>query len=519
MSFRSPCNPLLATMLSASLACSGANAQDGDEKKSDKSDAAVGEKFVGEKKVEEKKVEEKKDGEKKDASATHEVTRELLKQELELDGVFEAQQSAEVTLRPEVWQDLSVTEAVAHGRRVEAGETLVKLDMKKIELAIADAAAAHKLAELAAAQAKEDFRLAQESHPIEMAKAERAAQIAAEDLKRFNEIERPMSEKSANFSLESSAQRLEYQMEELRQLEQMYKADEITEETEEIILKRTRNEVEQAKFMFEQAKLRQEETLKITLPRTQEENERATKLAAIEWERTKVTAPIAMRQKELGLLKAAQDLGKAADALKKLTADREAMNIKAPIAGVVYYGRATRGKWSGGAEAAAALQAGGKILPGTVFMTIINPEALIVRTSIGEKQIALVKPGMTARITPTANPDGAVAATLASVSAIPVDIGGIDATATFKLGDASTSAIAGMTCKVKLVPVMKPEALVVPASAVFEDDFEFGKRYVLIAGGDKPERREVKIGQRTDAKVEIVEGLKAGERILTKKPE
>jgi HlyD family secretion protein len=351
-----------------------------------------------------------------------------------------------------------------------------------------------------------------------MAKAERAATIATEDLKRWSEIERPMSEKAANFSFQMAAQSLEYQTEELRQLEKMYKADEITEETEEIILKRTRNEVEQSKFMFERAKLSHEETLKIELPRKHEYTERAAKLAAIEWDRARVTMPNAMRQKELGLVKTAQDLAKAADALKQLKSDREAMSVKAPIAGVVYYGRVMRGKWSGGAEAAAMLQNGGKLVAGGVFMTVINPEALLVRAVVDEKQLGRVKPGMAARIVPTASQETTLAATLASISAVPVAIGGIDATATFKLGDAAQSAVAGMTCKVTLVPVFKADALSVPASAVFEDDFDPSKRYVLIAG-DKPERRDVKTGLRTDAKVEIVEGLKAGDKILTKKPE
>lgn len=456
------------------------------------------------------------------AAATHEVSRGLLKQEVELDGVFEALESAEISVRPDAWQVLSVEEAVAHGQRVEQGELLIRLDMKKIDIAIAEAEAALRLAELAARQAKEDLRLAKESYPLEMAKAERAAQIAIEDLKRFNEIERPMSEKAAEFSLQMSAQNLEYQMEELKQLEQMYKADEITEETEEIILKRTRNDVERAKFSFEQAKLRHEQTLKVELPRTQEENDRGAKLAQIEWERARVTMPIAMHQKELAAIKAEQELAKAAEALKNLQHDREAMHVTSPIRGVVYYGRATAGKWSGGAEARAALQSGGKLPPGSVVMTVVNPDALLVRASVAEKQLGRLQPGMAARVAPTANPDNALSATLASISTIPVDIGGIDATATFKLGDKTDAVVAGMTCKVKLTPVFKKDALAVPSSAVFEDDFDPSKRYVLVAAKEddgQPQRRDVKIGQRTDDKIEIVDGLEAGEKVLTKKPE
>ena len=44
---------------------------------------------------------------------------------------------------------------------------------------------------------------------------------------------------------------LEYEEEELRQLEKMYKADEATEETEKIVLKRARDTVKRAKFVLE----------------------------------------------------------------------------------------------------------------------------------------------------------------------------------------------------------------------------------------------------------------------------
>ena len=47
---------------------------------------------------------------------------------------------------------------------------------------------------------------------------------------------------------------LEYQKEELRQLEKMYGADDLTEETEEIVLKRQRDAVELAIFSLQRAR-------------------------------------------------------------------------------------------------------------------------------------------------------------------------------------------------------------------------------------------------------------------------
>jgi multidrug efflux pump subunit AcrA (membrane-fusion protein) len=413
-----------------------------------------------------------------------------------------------------------VIEAVEHGQQVRAGEPLVKLDMKKIDDALRDAEAAKSLADLAAKQAAEDLRIARQATPIELAKSARAAEIAKEDLKRFQEIDRPTSEKSAEISFKLSAQNLEYQSEELRQLEKMYKADEVTEETEEIILKRARNDVEQAKWRHEMARIQREETLKISLPRKQEDAERAALTTAIDWDKAKVSLPIALGQKELAAAKAFQDAQKAGETLEKLRHDRAAMQIAAPISGTVYYGRTTRGKWTGGAEAAAMLRRGGKLAVNDVFMTVVGADGLLVRASISEKLVPSLQPGQAARISATALPDAPIAATLASVSSIPVAIGGLEGFATFKLAGAPPGIVAGMTCKVTIVAVNQPNVLAVPSSAVQTDDADAAKRYVLVAGADgKPQRRDVKLGKRTDAKVEIAEGLKEGETVLIKKPE
>ena len=60
---------------------------------------------------------------------------------------------------------------------------------------------------------------------------------------------------------------LDYEKDELDQLEKMYKADDLTEETEEIVLKRQRNAVEFAEFSLENAKINSDEMLNIRMPR------------------------------------------------------------------------------------------------------------------------------------------------------------------------------------------------------------------------------------------------------------
>jgi hypothetical protein len=73
--------------------------------------------------------------------------------------------------------------------------------------------------------------------------------------------------KSVEYSLKYAQFTLDYEQEELDQLEKMYEADDLTEDTEEIILKRQRNSLDFAKFNLEQTKQYCDEILDVRLPR------------------------------------------------------------------------------------------------------------------------------------------------------------------------------------------------------------------------------------------------------------
>ena len=163
--------------------------------------------------------------------ATHQVKRELLTIEIEADGVFEARNLTEIALRPQEWSSFPVLKAVPHGSRVKRGEVLVTLDTEKIDQAIADLRADQHLASISMKLAELQLRLLETSLPLDLAAGQRSRRIAAEDLQRFQEIDRPNVKKGADFGLKMAEQTLEYEQEELRQLEKMYKADDLTEET------------------------------------------------------------------------------------------------------------------------------------------------------------------------------------------------------------------------------------------------------------------------------------------------
>ena len=103
---------------------------------------------------------------------------------------------------------------------------------------------------------------------MDLSAGRRAKRLADEDLDYFNKVDGPFNEQMAAFLVKSAENDLSYETEELKQLEKMYKADDLMEDTEEIILKRARDNVERAKFMVQRAKTMRDGMTKLTLPRT-----------------------------------------------------------------------------------------------------------------------------------------------------------------------------------------------------------------------------------------------------------
>jgi len=452
--------------------------------------------------------------------ATVKATRQPLKVEVSLTGVVEAKNMAESSVRPKVWSELKVRKAVEHGTEVEEGDVLVEFETEKIDNALADRRSDQRLARLALEQAERDFEALETTTPMDLKLAERSQRIMDEDFARYQEVDKPLSEKSAKYSLEMAKETLEYEREELKQLEKMYEADDLTEETEEIVLKRQRDAVRRAEFMVELAEARYEETLKLSIPRQEESLKDTVERTALATERAKAVLPANLEQARIALEKQKVVRARSDKDLARLEADRELMKITSPTDGVVYYGRSVRGQWSGASAAADDLRPGGEITSGEVFMTVVEPRPIFVRATVDEKNLHWVKPGLEAVVQPAGYPDLKLDATVSEVDSVPSSAGKFEAKLKLKLVGDADEIMPGMTCTAKLVPYVRRAALVVPASAVFADEIDSEKRHVYLAAeSGKPKKQAVVVGQKSGDKVEILEGLEDGDEILAQKPE
>ena len=486
-----------------------------DANKSDKDAAKSSDDDKEKKPAEEKSAKEEKPAEEKKPE-THKVETKDLKIEVEVEGVFVAKETEEVDLRPEVWSSFKVEEAVPHGKRVRKGEVLVKFDDKDIEEAIEEKAMQLQLGEVALMAAEEEFPRLQKSVEMAYESAERNRDEAAEEYDRFEKTMRDMSEKLANYYLKSAEQDLDNAREELTQLEKMYEADELTEETEEIVLRRQKFMVKQAEFFMEYSKINHEYTMSVSIPRREQLLTDAVEVSKLSFERAKMAKSLGLNKERYELDALREARARSVESNAKLLADRGLMTLKAPADGIVYYGRAVNGRWIEVSSMESKLIPHGTVTPNSVVMTIVKDRPMYVETSIGEKDLPTVESGQSTTVVPTSDDEVELAGKVDKVADVPGGGNKFAVQVVLKGDKAPDWLMPGMTAKAKIETYDAKDAVVIPAELVQSDEDDPKKKYVMIQVEDEedPVRREVKLGKSKDKNVEVLKGLKAGDLIV-----
>jgi multidrug efflux pump subunit AcrA (membrane-fusion protein) len=476
-----------------------------------------------ENKAEAKSADEKKDDAKKEEKPaekkkpeTVKVKSKDLKIEVEAEAVFVAEEAEEVALRPEVWSNFKVVEAVPHGKRVRKGDVLVKFDDKDIEEAIAEKNLEQRLGELALMEAEEEFPRMEKAIALNYEQAEREYEQAKDEHERFEKKMREMSEKMAEYYLKSAEQDFESAQEELDQLVKMYEADELTEETEEIVLRRQKFQVEAAKFFVDYSKINHDYTMTVSIPRREEMLKTAVELAKIEFERAKMAKSLGMNKQRYEMQSLRETRARSVENHAKLLEDRELMTLKAPADGIAYYGRQVNGRWIEVSSLEQKLVPFGAVSPNSVVMTIVKDRPLYVETSIGEKELPTVEEEQAVTVVPAADGEVELKGTVEKVADVPGGGNKFAVRIELKAENTPDWLMPGMTGKAKINTYDVKDAVVIPADLVQSDEDDSKKKYVMVQVEDeeKPVRREIKLGKAKDKEVEVLKGLKEGDEIV-----
>ncbi len=363
-----------------------------------------------------------------------------------VEGVFEAVSAAEVMAAAEQIDSFVIKRIVPHGSEVKQGQNLVWFDREEIDEKIEDSETDLRLAKVGIDRAIFDHEQFLKTQELDRAAAERERKAARQAYDNFVDVDRDRKAKSAAFNLKSARASLENAQEELKQLQQMYEEDDLTEESEEIVLKRAKQSVDSAQFRFETTEIQTNRVLEQEIPRSVKEQESSLSRAELAYEKKMHEMKLERQKREIELAKEKEKLRKKERDLAELKEDRKAMVLTSPINGIALHGKLTRGRLP---EKPSTLDADSKVAGKQVLITVVNPKKLQVRADLSEKQLGVVTEGTRCKVIINAFPDLEANGVVKSVSKVPYAATKYDCVVSLRTIKDAPGLIPTMTCELK----------------------------------------------------------------------
>lgn len=435
------------------------------------------------------------------------VKKGTLELEVKTDAFLQPLDAYELKLKMKAYSGpLTVVSAAAPGAMVKQGDALLELDPKNINWDLEQAANAAAAAKVALTKAEADLALGQKMDALALRQSEDGVKNAEASVKWFEQVDGPQMLLSAELQVRQIRNRVEDQDDELEQLRKMYKSEDLTSATADIVVKRAVRSLELMKISQKMTEERKEKTTTHEYPiarqRVLDALEQARyALAALETaqQQSAVQRKNAVSAARIGLEQAEQKLA-------DLTADFALFSTKSPADGVVIYGNLVEGAWQGGDPK--VLKAGEKLAAGAIALRVVTLGKLKVDVGLSESQATWVQAGMKATITPVAFPQLSYESTATAPLAKPrgpQNQFGYEITLPIESADPRVQP--GMKANVR-IEAPKEEAIVVPLSFVTN-----GK--VTVKGKDgNPETRTCEFGRSDGTQIEVKSGLSVGEELI-----
>ena len=426
----------------------------------------------------------------------------------ELPGLVLSADVDQVKIDAAQFQNWTLEEAVSHGVTVKKGDVLAKFKVKPYEESLASKKRSLETQKANLMKARKLFDLNMRKMDVDRKRSLLSAESAKKKALIYKEKGHELAVKSLKQDLVDAKNSLLYQQEELNQLKKMYDEDKITEETEEIVLKRQKNYVESLTKRMKQRELVVEQALNIKLPsdlfnadynmdnalREEEKNK-------MEWEVFALTERLKLEGAELAFKKAEENF-------RKLQEDKKFLEIKASQDGVVYYGKVLSGKWTN--QAGTEYQKGKLFLKGAILFSLVNPNSYKVEAKASYTQVQyLSQESIYYCKVPGA---GLKELKLTGKASVPNNN---SFKVVLKLSD-SKGVFHGTEVKAQHVVKLGDKVISLPSSAIKRDDLNPVKQYVTAVKAGKKEKVYVETGLTYNGKTVITSGLQEGMEVHSK---
>ncbi len=442
------------------------------------------------------------------ASTTVTVERGPLGGHVEVKGMLVPRDYERVKIDFEAYGGkLEIIEAAPEGRVVE-GQTLIRFDDKDYKEQRHNAARGLEIRRIGVEKAGRLWDLSRRTSDIRRDEVMRALIHAKEALGRFIAVERKLKEEDAAYSKSGRQIGIQNMREELAQLETMYTEDDLTEETEEIVLKRNRRNMERMLESYERWAKRHDYGVELGLKREHESLELALRKAKAGFERLEATEELDRKKAELDYENAREGLRKAEENFAKLEGDADKFVLKAPMGGLAVRGSFSARGWQGLGNDE-AYGPGETMKTGQTPYTIVDEAVMRIHTSVKEADLATIQVGAPASFTTALTGDDELEAEVGKVARYG---SGGTYQVILRVKGEHPKLRAGLGCSANIERRGGKDVLHVPAGCLRKEK----DGHVVFTPDGKA--HEVKVGKRNNGRVEITDGVEAGQVLLASPP-
>lgn len=401
----------------------------------------------------------------------------------------------------------TVLSIVKEGTVVKQGEVVLQIESKEVANALTTATGDVEFGGRTLSDAQADAKLYELEANKVTGDAERVLRFSELALKQYVEGKSPLQEQTMKLAVRRAENELKDANEKLARMPDLLEKGFVT--PAEARTSALETEEKKSGALSKQREL--EIFLEFDRPQELAKLKADVSGAELTVERTKQQITTTRTQKQDAIRRAELNLAKRQKELAELLSRQKNLELRSPADGIVVYGDPNQQRWGQTSE----LNVGSDVHRNMVVMSLPNLSRMKAMAQINEINVARIAPGQKATVT-VESLGRSFAGTVKEISNTAVQEWGQSSKkylATIALEDTgNTTFKPDMSCRIEIHAARLTKVVHIPVDAV---TVRQGLAWCWVAGpGDRPQRREVELGQATNERVVVSKGLAVGERVL-----